>query len=458
MTNANTKPDLLDPDAGTARLPIVVPVALISFFYMNVLEYALPLYFDARTALAESGADSFPLDVWAQVVKYKVTPWIIGPLLAGLLARRYGERVVWCGALLGKAPIPFILAMHPHPNLIAMLALWQGLTGAVMWIAGVSLIQMVPPGKKGLSNGLMMTSMGVGSFLAPFGGRAMIYGEELGGLIWDGNWSEFWARYFNLAPMVSTPRLPDFETLFWLLTATTLACGGLIGMWGQRPGRYERDDPPSWNKTFVDLKTLSRSTKFWALVISLCLIGGPVFQASNQFLPYRAKDLGLIAAGGQDNGWIWLQLLKTLMWIPGGAAVGLLAGRRASGFAAVLMLGGFSVACLGIGGSQIAWQLFACVAAFEFVRQFMRWSHAGYMSEHLDPSLRSTAIGFAITFSGLGSVIYAWIVPLIWDPKKVDFNSLWPFVTAAVLGIVGAIGLFVFDRVHPIREPSTTEG
>lgn len=206
------------------------------------------------------------------------------------------------------------------------------------------------------------------------------------------------------------------------------------------------------------MQTLSRSPKFWALVTALCLIGGPVFQASNQFLPYRAKDLGLIEAGGQDNGWIWLQLLKTLMWIPGGAAVGLLAGRRAAGLAAVLMLGSFSLACLGIGASQLVWQLFASVAVFEFVRQFMRWSHAGYMSEHLDPSLRSTAIGFAITFSGLGSVIYAWVVPLIWDPKARDFDSLWPFVAAAVVGIGGACGLFAFDRLRPIREHRETGG
>ncbi len=104
-----------------------------------------------------------------------------------------------------------------------------------------------------------------------------------------------------------------------------------------------------------------------------------------------------------------MTLLKRLMWLPGGAAVGFLAGRRAPGIAAVLMFGTFSVMALGIGFSQVAWQLFASVAVFEFVRQFMRWSDAGYLSEHMPSELRSTAIGCSITFSGLGSTIFGWL-------------------------------------------------
>jgi len=56
---------------------------------------------------------------------------------AGLLARRYGERLIWGGALLGKVAVPLVLAIVPHPNVIKALALWQGFTGALMWIAGV---------------------------------------------------------------------------------------------------------------------------------------------------------------------------------------------------------------------------------------------------------------------------------------------------------------------------------
>jgi MFS family permease len=455
MTHPSTKHELLDPNAGTARLPVVVPVALLSFFYMNALEYALPLYFGARDEAAKLAGGSFPADVWSEVVKYKVTAWIVGPLLAGLFARRYGERAVWAMALLGKVPIPFLLTRHPHENLIDILAVWQGFTGALMWIAGISLIQMVAPGKKGLSNGSMMVSMGVGSLLGPIGGRALLYRRELAGLV-PGDWSELWSRLFNLSSMTTRPRLEDFEVLFWLLMLTTLICGVLIALWGQRPGRFERDQPPGWNQTVKDLGELSRTPKFWALVLALCLIGGPIFQASNQFLPYRAEDLGL-KDGSQDAGWIWLTLLKTLMWIPGGAAVGLLAGRRAPGIAAVLMLAGFSLGALGIGESQVVWQLACCVALFEFVRQFMRWSHAGYMSEHLPSRLRATAIGFAITFSGLGSAIYAWVMPMLWNPQADDFPSYWPFRAAFLLGLVGTLGLLVYDRLHPIRDPNFNE-
>ena len=53
----------LDPNAGTARLLVVIPVALLSFFYMNMLEYGLPLYFEARSEAARLTGGNFPRDV-----------------------------------------------------------------------------------------------------------------------------------------------------------------------------------------------------------------------------------------------------------------------------------------------------------------------------------------------------------------------------------------------------------
>ena len=436
---------------GTARLPIVVPVAVLSFFYASVLEYSLPLYFGALGEVAEARGGFFPADIWSKLVKYQVTPWVVGPILAGLLARRYGERIVWSGALLGKMIVPLLLAIHPEPNMIKLLALWQGFTGALMWIAGISLIQMVAPEKKGLSNGLMMASIGVGSLLGPLGGRVLIYRQELSPLVSSGSWGEMWSRLFSFTPMTMTPNVSDFHLIFWILTATTFVCGVLVGLWGQHPGRFEQEVPAGWSRTLHDIGRLARTPKFWALVIALCLLGGPVFQASNQFLPFRAEDLGL-KSGARDDGWIWLQLLKTLMWIPGGLAVGRLAGRRAPGIAAVIMLASFSLAALGIGMSGTAFQIFVYVAIFEFTRQFMRWSHAGYLSEHLPGGLRTTAIGFSITFSGLGSAIYAWAADALWDPAT---QSSQPIYAAALLGGVGCVGLFVFDRLRPIREPES---
>ena len=145
------------------------------------------------------------------------------------------------------------------------------------------------------------------------------------------------------------------------------------------------------------------------------------------------------------------------MWIPGGIAVGWLAGRAASGLAAVLMLGAFSIAAMSIGATEFVWQLFACVAAYEFVRQFMRWSHTGYLAENVPPALRATAIGFAITCAGVGSTLYTWISPWIWDPDSADFNSAGPFWAAGILGVLTAVGLFVYHRVYPIRAVSSAQ-
>ena len=275
-----------------------------------------------------------------------------------------------------------------------------------MWIAGVSLVQMVRPEKKGLSNGLLMASLGLGSVVGPLAGRWMLYQRKFGRHLAAGEWSEFGLKWGSFELATSTPQVVDFIPIFWILAFTILLSGLLIGIWGQRPGRFAHDEQAAgWAQTVHDLGRLVRNRRFWALVITLCFLGGPVFQATNQYLPFRAEDLGL-KSGAADNGWVWLQLLRTVMWIPGGLAVGLLAGRRAPGLAAVAMLGAFSLAGIGIGGSVVAWQLFAFAAVFEFVRQFMRWSHAGYLSEHMPNDLRSTVIGCSITLAGLGSTIY----------------------------------------------------
>ena len=78
----------LNPDAGTARLWIVIPVTMLSFFYAQVLEYLLPLYFSALREVDPS----YPADIYSQLMKYQVTPWFFMPVLAGSLSRRYGER------------------------------------------------------------------------------------------------------------------------------------------------------------------------------------------------------------------------------------------------------------------------------------------------------------------------------------------------------------------------------
>lgn len=443
-----------DPMAGTARLLIVVPVALVSFFYASLLDYCLPLYCEVRESVPGAGGSTYSNGIWLDLMIYRLTPWIIGPMMAGLLARFFGERKVWCGALIGKLVIPLGLLAHPTETWVMPLAVWQGFTGALMWIAGISLIQMVPAHKKGLSNGAMFASMGIGSVIGPLCGRILLYRRELAGLWNEGTWIEWGRRLISLDPIQSQPTLADYGTVFWLLLGTTTLCGIAIGAWGQRPGRFQRDEPASLQAVVQDLRQLCRTPKYLALVCALCLFGGAVFGASNYYLKFRAEDLGLITEKGIDAGWIWLVLLKTVMWIPAGAAVGLLAGRRAPGLVAVLMVGSFGLGAIGMSFSGVVWQLFAAVAFFEFTRQFMRWSHGGYMTEHLVSRLRPTAIGFAITFSGTGEVTYGWLTKLAWNPNLPGYESWKPVLVAGLLGLIAAIGLFIFDRLRPIREPT----
>jgi MFS family permease len=437
-------PDQPDPLAGTARLPVVVIVSLISLFFAAMLEYSLPLYFSAQ--------GDFPKSVWADLMAWLVAPWALTPILAGLLARRFGERRVWGAGMLGQAAVPALLAAIPQPWIVAPVAFWYGFVNALVWIGGISLTQIVPADKKGLANGLVMMSLGLGSLAGPLVGRAILWYDQVRGLAKQGAWQDVGLFLINVIKPESNPSLAGFHFILWGLAGTTALGAALMWIWGQRPGRWQGEKAQqTWAETADDLKRLLGNSRFWALVLSLCLLGGSLFQASNQFLRYRAGDLGLIVEA-QDHGWILLKELQVLMWIPGGLAVGLLAGRRAPGLAAVLMLAGFSLSAAGIAWAGTEAGLFVAVGCFEFVRQFMRWSHAGYLSEHMPEDLRATAIGVAITFAGTSSTIFGFFTNSIWNANAAGFDSRDPFWLAAGLGLTGAVGLFVFDRFVPIRQ------
>jgi len=77
--------------------------------------------------------------------------------------------------------------------------------------------------------------------------------------------------------------------------------------------------------------------------------------------------------------------------------------------------------------------------------------HSGYVSEHLPDNLRSTGMGVAISVAGLGSALWGWGADHFYTVDPVQ-QSPMPFYSAAALGIIGCVGLFVFDRIHPIRQ------
>ena len=56
----------LNPNAGTARLWIVVPVTMLSFFYVTILEYVLLLYFGALSTAAEAQGGYYPGDIYSR--------------------------------------------------------------------------------------------------------------------------------------------------------------------------------------------------------------------------------------------------------------------------------------------------------------------------------------------------------------------------------------------------------
>jgi MFS family permease len=427
---------------GTARLWIIAPVVVMAFFYFGFLDYFLPLYFGALEERAKAAGGRFPADMWSKYQCYLVSVWIVCPLLAGLISRRYGERRIWSFAQLALLPATLLLLYCPTSSVILILACWIGAASVLVWVGGISLVQVVRPEKKGLANAVMLVGLGVGSLLAPICGRAMLYWRELGEYLRQGDWSTFWLSALSFREPTITPGVDDCYSILWLLTFVTAVCGILIGLWGQRPGRFEHELPPDWSQTVRDLGRLAHNSKFWVLVLSLSFFGGAVFQGANQFLPYRAEDVGL-KHGAADLGWVWLNLLKTLIWIPGGFAVGMLAGRRARPLAGALMIGGFALGAFGMGLSQCGWQLFMWVALLELCRQFMRWGQSGYLSEHLPDDLRATVIGCSVAISGLSSTIFAWLSDYWWNPTM---SSAYPMYAASICGAIGCVAMLILDR------------
>lgn len=432
------------PTAGTARLSIVVLVTVVSLIYSSVLEYGVPLYFNSL--------GNFPKKMWSSLVVWQVLPWILTPVLAGVLAKRFGECRVWAVSLVGQAIIPPALIVIPHPWIIPPLAFWSGVTGAAAWLSGISLTQVVPPEKKGFANAMMMMSVGVGSVVGPLAARGVLWSHQISGLASHRDWLGIGAFLLNFTPPRYAPSAASFSVIFMGIGILSVLMAAAVWMYGQHAGREVAGIDRLSTPTRADFGRLFSNPTFWGMVLSLSLLGGPVFEATNQFLRYRSEDLGLIA-GPIDHGWILMQLMRPLMWLPGGLAVGLLAGKRAPGYVAAFILGCYGLASLGIGLSHSAVALFGTVAGFEFLRQCMRWAQTGYFSEHMPADLRSTAMGWGIALSATGGSIFGFVTNSWMRADAVGFDSSRPFELAALLGLIGATGLFIFDRISPIRRP-----
>ena len=189
-----------------------------------------------------------------------------------------------------------MLTMYPNPHVISLFAIWQGFTGTLTGIASISLIQIVAP-KKSSVQWVSDASDGRGKRIRPNSWsltdllqriRIARAGEQLVQVLVATAQSETHEVGGPVGELRADILDPDRYTLL---------CGVLIGLWRQRPDRFEHTPSPGWSQTLTDLKRLSCQPRFWALVATICLLGCPVFQTANQFLPYCAKELGLVQPG-----------------------------------------------------------------------------------------------------------------------------------------------------------------
>ncbi|NPV48743.1 MAG: hypothetical protein HPY69_17525 [Armatimonadetes bacterium] len=415
------QPDL----AGTARLRIVALAAGLSFLCSSLLEYALPLYFPAA---------GLPDSAWERWGTRSIFAWMCGPAIAAVVASRIGERRAWASGLLFYVLLPGILYAIPLAGpwslyVLDLAALWYGSVAALIWIGGISLAQIVPHRRKSLSNASTMTAVALGAAVAPQIGRLLI----------------------GTGAKAAGAGAADFHDLLIFYAGVAAIASVMVLLWGQR-GAYGRDPVPpgaaSGDSLTAGIPSLLRSKRFAATVLSLGLLTGPVFQATNVYRAYRAAEphIGLIV-GSADHGFSLLQSAGYVGQLLGGLLIGLLAGRQANRVTGALILAAFTVCQLLTGIAPNAWVLILSAGLFEMVRQLIRWSQTGFISELVPEERRAPAISLTVMLSGLGGWLFMVLSRAIQTPDTPGFSSTLPFLIASVSGVLGVVLLLVTHRV-----------
>jgi MFS family permease len=408
---------------GTARLRVVVLASAIGFLCSSLLEYSLPLYFPAA---------GLPESSWERWGSRSIFAWMCGPALAAVIASRLGERRAWALGLASYVLLPPMLVALPRlgpwaPWMLDLAALWYGAVAALVWIGGISLAQIVPQRRKSLSNAATMTAVALGATVAPLIGRAL--------LGWSaGDQTRALAR--------------DFHVIFALYGVAAALGAALVYWWGQRDAAGDGPCPADTRPRTSLRESLSllRSRRFLATVIALGLLTGPVFQATNVYRAYRAAEpyIGLIVAA-RDHGFAFLQSAGYVAQLLGGLLIGLLAGRRANRVTGAIILATFTVCQVGIGLAPGAVVLILCSALFEMMRQLVRWSQTGFISELVPEEHRGLAISVTVMLSGLGGWLFMVVARALQTPDAPGFSSTLPFLVAAAPGVVG-VGLLLFTH------------
>jgi len=446
------------PIPAAARLSVVMPVAAVGFFIGALLDYALPLYFrflsDGSARVFVGGSSAYPVDVWSNLVKYQTTAMIVSPIIAGMLAQRYGARVVWSLSLLGLAAVPLILAGHPVPQFIPVIALWYGITSSFIWTAGISLVQLVASPNRARANGQMLVMLGVGSLCGPLVGRLFLYRLEFQLFMSNRTWSLGDLQVMGGSPIATPPHLAEFQETFFFLAVVSILAGLAIGFAGQNKGQGSISQATKALDPMREIIELLMLPRFRVLAVTVCFFAVIPLQASNQFLPYRAESLGLLS-GNQDTGWLGLQLLRTSTWVLGGVAVGRLGKRRINGFTVVVIMVATAFASVVIAFSTAAWQLFASVAMFEFVRQFVRWLNTAFVSDQVPTELGAAAIGLSLAIGGIANALFGWAAASVWSGPTA---SAGPFLAAATLTVIGAVGFLLVSGPRLVTGPEPKLG
>ena len=384
--------------AGTPRLAVVFCVSLFNYVSHALIRYSTPLYFNAL---------KYPEDTYANFVLYWLTAFIAGSSFSGLMASRFGERRVWSGSLLLFASLGVLLIYIPGYWMIPFSGLLYGISAAGQWVGAMAFVQTATPSKRGRANSFLMIALGAGSFIGAPVGRLLI------------GWSSD-----------GKPAPGDFALLFWSHVLICVLGAILVATASHHPGpaRHQVSES-SWRTNLALLKM----PRYLAIVIPLSLMGGPVFQTVNIYLPYRASapEIGLMA-GSVDQGWAALLTVGYGFQFLGGLAILLIAGKKASTGVAAGVLATYAACSLGIGLSPHAYALFVFASLFEFVRQLMRWSQTGYISEQMPIHLRGPAIGFSTTLSALSSALFAYVMKEVFPPGTPDFSLLLLIVSSVL--------------------------
>ncbi|AWK72914.1 hypothetical protein CBI38_16500 [Rhodococcus oxybenzonivorans] len=373
---------------------------------------------------------------------------MVGFLVAGPLADRYGRRIVLIAGGSWFSVLCTLCALAPNFTTFGVARVLAGLgLGAVVPSAVALANEFAPPGRRQLFNGITLTGYAVGGILTTVVALAIIPGAEA--IKASNPPDESWRVMYGLAAtfLLVIPfmwrRLPESPS-FLIARGRDIEAAAIAHRFGMDFDRivaeqraHEETDAGGSYRLLLSRKYLVATVIFTLIMFCTQVLSyGP-----NTWLPSMTKEMGF---GG-------MQGILALMMLQIGAAVGTIIGAilidRGGATQTIVpyfLLGAAALGALAYGTELGVVGIF--IAAFFAGVGTIGTSTLmyGVIAAHYPASSRSSAIGFTLGIGRLGAILGPQLGAIFATPRGGLIAFMVPSIAGAAL--VGVLALVQRDR------------